>query len=314
MLLARPIVNGMHALGRSGPTLMVSDVRCGEECANDARCGYRVAWSLNLHTRVGAADPQRAMAQHRSFVATLEAAGARVLRLPFVHGAYDSVFSKDNAVLLLRGNERRALLGRPRHAERLVEQTLRREALECHGFHVVEPPANRLEGGDVVVTPGVETAFLGFGERSSRAAAEPLARFLESPVVALELVDPRFFHLDLALTVLNDGTALACPQAFASPRAALDAIAKSDGVTNVVPVPLDEALSFALNLVDVGEWVIAPSESATVRRAVERDGRKLSICALDEFVAAGGGAACLVAPVHGTSMRSPTTAMRSTSA
>jgi len=62
--------------------------------------------------QVGAANPARAEAQHTRFVRALERAGAQVLRLPFVHGAFDSVFAKDSAVLHTRGRTFRALLSR----------------------------------------------------------------------------------------------------------------------------------------------------------------------------------------------------------
>src|SRR5689334_21168372 len=80
-------------------TFVVSAVHCAADHLRGARCAYRVAWSINPHMRVGAADPRRARAQHRALRDALVREGARLVDLPFVHGAYDSVFAKDNAVL-----------------------------------------------------------------------------------------------------------------------------------------------------------------------------------------------------------------------
>jgi N-dimethylarginine dimethylaminohydrolase len=69
-----------------------------------------------------------------------------------------------------------------------------------------------------------------------------------------------FHHLDTALTVLSDGTALACREAFTARgwrqlHAVLD---------RIVPLPRSEAMRFTLNLVEVGERVILGAASPVV--------------------------------------------------
>ena len=109
-------------------TLIVSAVQCAPHRPHanppspDA-CAYRVAWSINPHMRVGAVEPWRAVRQHCTFVRLLERLGARVVEVPFVHGAYDSIFAKDNAVLLRREGRAEALMARPLHGVRRAEPT-----------------------------------------------------------------------------------------------------------------------------------------------------------------------------------------------
>ena len=261
----------------------------------DAACRYQVAWSINPHMRIGAADFDRAHHQHERFLAALRAENAQLELLPFVHGAYDSVFAKDSAVLLVRDGQRRALLASPVHPVRQREQARRERSLEARGF-TVERCLSSLEGGDVVVLPGAGGAFLGHGLRSSRAAAKELGDFLQREVTPLELVDPHLYHLDVALSVLSDGTALMCRDAF-TPES-LRQLQAHPAIARVVDVPREEALRFGLNLVELDGAVVMGSRAATVEQAVAARGLRLVHTPLEEFQLAGGSAACLVARVH----------------
>lgn len=51
-----------------------------------------------------------------------------------------------------------------------------------------------------------ERVLAGYGFRTDQRAHAEIAAVLGLPVVSLELVDPRFYHLDTALAVLDDHT------------------------------------------------------------------------------------------------------------
>jgi N-dimethylarginine dimethylaminohydrolase len=180
----------------------------------------------------------------------------------------------------------------------------------AHAGITVEPHGADFEGGDVLVLPG-RCAFLGYGFRSSRNAALVIERFLGLPVIPLELVDPALYHLDTALTVFADGTALACDEAFAP--AARRGLRE---VCSVIQVSRDAAIRFAINLVELGDAVVTGTDSAEVSAILESLGKRIVYTPLDEFHRAGGSAACLLAPVldHATDATAETTAMRSTAA
>jgi len=299
----------------SPPTFALSKLRCGKDPGHvrGVDCAYRVAWSINPHMKVGAVNWRRACAQHRAFRRALLAAGAELLELPFVHGAYDCVFAKDNAVLLERRGRMRALLASPVFGERQQEQHARARMLEALGFEVLGPPPSHFEGGDLAVLPGVRGALLGYGQRSSRHAAGRLERFLDAPVTPLELTDPHLYHLDTALHVLSDGTALVCAEAFT--LEALRTLARTEGIQRVVPVPYEEALRFGVNLVEVGRAVLVGGRVPQVEALLHALGRWPVTVPLEQFHHAGGSAACLASRVHhaGRVATSDTTAMRSTS-
>lgn len=272
----------------------VSELCCPKEHARSSECAYQVAWSINPHMRVGQVSWRRAAAQHRALKAALTEAGARLLPLPFVHGAFDSVFAKDSALLAHHRGQGMALLAAMRHPERRGELVARARALEARGFEVMESPPVYLEGGDVQVLRGA--VLMGHGLRTSRRAAGVLEAFFELPVTPLELRDPHLYHLDTALTVLEDGTALVCREAFT--EESLAALERTRGVREVVAVPREEALGFGLNLVQVGRTVVVGGSAPTVEAALRERGYAPVVVPLEQFHLAGGSAACLVARVH----------------
>lgn len=289
-------------------TRLVSEVACaaGDHAQTDA-CAYQVHWAINPHMRLGSVDYSQARAQHRALVDVLRGLGERVEVLPFVCGAFDSVFIKDNAVLF----DDRALLGAPLHGQRRVEQHARACELGRRGYRV-EHALHALEGGDVVILP-TRGALLGVGPRSSPASARALASFLDADVHVLPLRDPRLYHLDTALTILADGTALVCREAFDAPALARLSALRARGILRALhAVPYPEACAFSLNVVEVGSAIVTGTTQAPATRAVLRSLRRRVIeVPLDQFHRAGGSAACLVAHRCRTM---PTTAIRSAAA
>jgi N-dimethylarginine dimethylaminohydrolase len=246
---------------------------------------------------IGAVDFTRAAVQHAAFVTALEAAGATLHRLPFIHGAYDSVFVKDPALLLERRGRRHALLAHFRHPERQCERSERARSLAHHGYEIVgDDDGPAWEGGDVVMLPSGEGLFLGHGFRSERAAAAWLERHAGIPVWPLELSDPHLYHLDMALAILPDHTALVCPWALTTPS--LRTLEQVHGADRLIPVSRELALEFGLNLVAVGDTILVGTNDRRIGALVTSLGYRTVAVPLGQFHLAGGSAACLVATVH----------------
>src|SRR5690606_20647590 len=131
----------------------------------------------------------------------------------------------------------------------------------------------------------------------SRAAAPVLESFMAQEVLPLELVDPWLYHLDTALTALDDGTVLCCREAFTSQG--LQQLERHPAVKELLFVPRAEACRFALNVVQVGRTVLSGTLKAPVlNRLLERRGFRVCVVDLSQFHLAGGSAACLVSEVH----------------
>jgi phenylacetate-CoA ligase len=276
------------------PLFITSAVACTDHRL-EANCRYQVAWSINPHMEIGSVDFVAAVAEHAAYIQALERAGAAIIMLPFVHGAYDSVFAKDSALLVERRGVRRALLARLRYPERQREQTARADYYERHGFEVVcEPTGPSWEGGDTVMLP--HGLLLGHGPRSGLDAARWLERHLDLPVTPLELCDSHLYHLDMALTTLPDGTAIVCESALTP--AAMHALERTPGIRQIATVRREDALAFGLNLVPIGTTVLAGARVPAVERIVTARGYRYEVAPLDQFHHAGGSAACLVARLH----------------
>jgi len=254
---------------------------------------YRIAWAINPHMVPGSTDLDLARQQHRALARALTQAGAHLIEAPFVRGAYDSVFTKDAALLHARGQRCAALIARFRHVERAPESRDRAAFLAARGAEIVHAESY-LEGGDVAVTNN--SVYLGYGFRSDCRSAQLLSAHFERPVVTLRLVDARLYHLDVAFVVLPDGTALVCREAFTAES--LRALDRSPGIREVVGVSVEDALTMCLNLVPVGDTLVGGNVSRRVSAVIAARGFRQHIVPLDQFHRAGGGAACLVSAVH----------------
>ena len=94
----------------------------------------------------------------------------------------------------------------------------------------------------------------------TRRAAAELAQLFGLPVVSLRLVDPRFYHLDTALCVLDADTAMYYPAAFDDAgRAALAA-----RFTELIEAKDEDAEVLGLNAVSDGRHVVLPVQAATL--------------------------------------------------
>lgn len=282
--------------GHRTPTFAVSRTCCAERHDEAEACRYRVAWQINPHMRPGAADPVNAEAQHAAFVEALRGLGARVLPVPFVHAAYDSVFTKDAAILTQHRGVRLALLSRFEGPERQREEVARGRHYAAMGFSVMGAPPLPLEGGDAVRLPR-GPVLLGYGQRSHRGVAAVLESFLGREVLPLELVDPWLYHLDTALAALDDGTLLCCREAFTAQG--LGDLMRHPAVKQLHFVPYVEARRFAMNLVQLGGTILTGTRrSPVLNRLLEGRGYRVKAVDLSEFHLAGGSAACLVSEVH----------------
>lgn len=86
------------------PKFILSSVFCGSPNI-DPTCDFQVAWQINPHMKIGASSLPVARQEHERFKLALEEAGAEVELVPFIQGAYDSVFMKDNAAVLTKNKK-----------------------------------------------------------------------------------------------------------------------------------------------------------------------------------------------------------------
>jgi N-dimethylarginine dimethylaminohydrolase len=241
-------------------------------------------------------DHALAVEQWNALHALLLKTGARVSTLSPVAGLPDLVFTA-NAALIHRQT---AVLSHFRHPQRQGEESIDQAWLESAGFQVetldVETPGEGFyfEGAGDALYCG-DTLFAGYRIRSDMRAHQRVAQIVDSRVIALELVDEHFYHLDTCFCPLAPGRAIYYPGAFDSyGRKAL-----AEYVEELIPVNAAEAKSFACNAVVVGKTVVTNVGCPELHRDLGQRGFDPWQTPLGEFVKSGGSAKCLTLRLDG---------------
>src|SRR5699024_3963981 len=101
-----------------------------------------------------------------------------------------------------------------------IEQWYRQAGYKIHYLNETEVEA--FEGcGDSIWHRGRQLLWGGYGFRTSVEAYDKVANLFDIPVIALELVDESFYHLDTCMSVLDERTVLIYPAAFTQEGLAL---------------------------------------------------------------------------------------------
>jgi N-dimethylarginine dimethylaminohydrolase len=256
---------------------------------------FEVAYAINPWMTSGiAVDPARARLQWEVLRNTYLSLGHRVRVVDPVPGLPDMVFAANGG--LVAGG--RAYAARFRYAERAAEATAYAAFLRSSGLDVTDATETNEGEGDFLVLGAMVLAGTGF--RTSLAAHIEAARVLDRPVVSLELVDPRFYHLDTALAVLDDGNG-AAPADIAYYPGAFSRHSRRtlrDLFPGAVECSEQDARAFGLNAVSDGHHVVLPREARGLAATLRDRGYTPVPVELDEFLKAGGSAKCCTMELH----------------
>jgi N-dimethylarginine dimethylaminohydrolase len=140
--------------------------------------------------------------------------------------------------------------------------------------------------GDILAAGG--TLLAGYGFRTDQAVAGELAALSGRPVVSLRLVDPRLYHLDTALCVLDADTAMYYPAAFDDAgRAAIAA-----QFAELIEAKDEDAEVLGLNAVSDGRHVVLPVQAAKLAGQLREHGFEPIGVDMSELLKGGGGPKC----------------------
>jgi arginine dihydrolase len=142
--------------------------------------------------------------------------------------------------------------------------------------------------GDFAVLSG--RILAGYGFRTTLPAHREIATLTGREVLSLELVDPRFFHLDLALTVLDDQRDHIAyyPDAFSQRSRGLLGQRFPDAL---IATEFD-AYAFGLNAVSDGLHVFIPTGARRLRELLAAAGYWPISVDLSELIKGGGSVKC----------------------
>ncbi|HEU5471982.1 MAG TPA: arginine deiminase family protein [Actinophytocola sp.] len=198
-------------------------------------------------------------------------------------GLPDMVFAANGATVI----DGKALVARFRHAQRHDESEAYLEWFAQHGWTDVRMSRHVNEGeGDILFAGDVILAGTGF--RTTRAAHDEVAEFFGRPVISLTLVDPRFYHLDTALAVLDHNEVMYHPPAFDEQSRELLAAHFPDAVL----AARADAEVFGLNAFSDGRHVVLPQAAVGLAGQLAERGFEPIGVDLAELLKAGGSVKC----------------------
>lgn len=214
-----------------------------------------------------------------------------------VEGLPDMVFAANAAVVV----DGRVFGSSFRAPERRPESMAYATWFKAAGFDFHHPESVSEGEGDLV--PAGRFVLAGTGFRTHRTAHAEVQEFFGRPVIGLELVDPRFYHLDTALFFLgeeasdgpgggagkeSEGNVAYYPQAF-SPGS--QEVLRRLYPRAVIATEQD-AVAFGLNSVSDGRHVfVAPQAHGLIAQFAHRGYVPVPVD-VSEFRKAGGGIKC----------------------
>ena len=248
---------------------------------------FEVTYEINPWMDVNrGTDTARAVRQWEVLRETYLSWGHTVELIDPVQGLPDMVYAANGATVV----DGLVYSARFRYPERAAEGPLYQKWFADQGF-VTQTAAEVNEGeGDILM---VGDAILGgSGFRTDVAAHAELAALTGREVVSLELVDPRFYHLDTALAVLDSSPETPeigyYPPAFSAASQAVlaarypDAIMASDS----------DAVALGLNAVSDGRRVVVAPGAVDLAAQLRERGFEPFGVDTSELLKGGGGAKC----------------------
>ena len=245
---------------------------------------FEVSYAINpWMDPTAVVDRDRALAQWGALRQTYLDLGHEVELIEPEPGLPDMVFAANGGLVV----EGRALGARFAYAERQPEGPAYLAWLATAGLKDAVEAVHVNEGeGDFLVVGGLILAGTGF--RTDPGAHTEVQELFGLPVISLTLVDPRYYHLDTALAVLDDTNVAYFPGAFSEgSREVLRRL-----FPDAVLASAEDAAVLGLNAVSDGRNVVLASAAVELAVALRERGYTPIAIDLSELLKAGGGAKC----------------------
>jgi N-dimethylarginine dimethylaminohydrolase len=209
--------------------------------------------------------------------------GHRVEQLAPRQDLPDMVFSANGATVV----DGRVLVARFRYTQRCAEADAYLEWFRDNGYQDVRQAQWINEGeGDYLVAGSRILAGSGF--RTNTRAHKESEEFFGVPVIGLTLVDPRYYHLDTALAVLDDDTVMYYPEAFSEDsRRQLEEL-----YPDAILASGKDAEVFGLNAVSDGKNIVLPQAATGLIAQLREQGFNPIGAEMSELLKAGGSVKC----------------------
>jgi N-dimethylarginine dimethylaminohydrolase len=244
-------------------------------------------WKL----RSRACVQERARRQWDALYQTLVGLGVQVELLPPQPDLPAQVFTADAGLIL----GQRVFRSRLRKEARAPEAPYLDAWFAEHGFAAEAPPHGMYFDGAAEALFCGPLLFAGARQGSNGRADRHLAAIIDRPVLSLELIHPRFYHLDIFFCPLAPGEAMYYPAAFDDRSQHL----LETNIPKLLAINEADAHRLGCNAVVVGKAVVMNAGCEQLASDLRAWGYEPVAVELDEFVGAGGSARCLTLPLDG---------------
>lgn len=245
---------------------------------------FDVTYAINAWMRPGVkVDRELALRQWRRLRDTYRELGHVVHEVTPEPGLPDMVFAANCAVMV----DGEILGARFRHPERAAEAPAYQRWFEASGVGTFHEPTAHNEGeGDFTVVG--DTVLAGTGYRTDHAAHAEAQELFGRPVISLKLLNPSYYHLDVALFALDDRNIAYYPGAFTD--GSLRTLQRL--YPEAIVVSNSDAEAFGLNSISDGKNVVVAEDAVGLIAQLTERGYDTIPIDLSELRKAGGGAKC----------------------
>lgn len=249
----------------------------------------------HMKDQVGNVRHDLAWDQWKRFCQSIIQLGLKVHQIEVEPDQVDAVFTANPSLSTSdrRGNPR-IILGRMNHPNRIPETEFHLKAYTELGLQCDELPSTitTWEGnGDTLRDLTRPLLWCGLGPRSEFAGHIAAAEILDLDLALLELPDPRYYHLDTALAILNESTIAIVADAFNSEGLEL----LNGAFENLIEVDPQEAQHrLAGNMWSPdGSHVLISSQTPVTSANLKAHGFRVIETETDEFLKSGGSVFCM---------------------
>ena len=240
---------------------------------------------INPWMHPGTINKTKALEQWNQLVETYKKLGITVEVIDQKKGSPDMVFATDQGVI--RGKN--VLLSRFWCDERKAETTYYERWFWEKRYTITYLPENIYFEGNGDSYLWNDKLLIGVGYRANKKTTDAVSKLLDIEVIPLEIVDPKFYHLDVGFFILNNQTAFYYPPAISQ---------KSRGVLkklvpNLLELSKDEAYGFCANSIVTDHYVVHQKGNPTFQKKLNKLGYESIEVDCSEFMKSGGGIHCL---------------------
>ena len=250
---------------------------------------FEVSYVINpwMAANIGKVNKSLATQQWKQLYETLSRKASIMLIEP-VAGLPDLVFTA-NAGLVTKKQE--VIISSFRHTERQDESQHYKRFFEDANYQVKPLPSNIIfEGAGDALFDAQGELWFGSGPRSDAAAISEIANVLQVSINPVELIDPRWYHLDTAFCPLTDGFVIAYKKAF-SDESVTDIQNKLGH--KLIWISDEDANNFACNAICIDHEVILYRASSELKATLKRYNFNVIEIDVSEFMKSGGSCKCM---------------------